>query len=177
MAPELVDSKSYNNKADLWSLGTITYQLLFGINPFNGRENDEVYKNIRNGVYNLPKKLQVSKEILTFLNGLLQFNPEKRLDWDDIVRHPFIVRKPSEFHYLNLQQIEDLPSVDTKKMDNFLWVMYEELLSTNKKELEDKIELDKITTEKIQSLSFTENIESKNNKNNDSINKISNTII
>lgn len=37
MAPELLmDKGSYNSKADLWSIGVVTYQLLVGEPPFFG---------------------------------------------------------------------------------------------------------------------------------------------
>lgn len=34
MAPEVIMSHQYNSKADLWSLGTIVYQCLYGRAPF-----------------------------------------------------------------------------------------------------------------------------------------------
>jgi serine/threonine protein kinase len=39
MAPELLMHKdtSYSNKADLWSIGVVFYQLLFGVNPFDSK--------------------------------------------------------------------------------------------------------------------------------------------
>lgn len=34
MAPEILNRTSYNYKADVWSLGTIFYELLIGESPF-----------------------------------------------------------------------------------------------------------------------------------------------
>lgn len=34
MAPEVLERKEYNEKCDIWSLGVITYQMLFGCSPF-----------------------------------------------------------------------------------------------------------------------------------------------
>ena len=37
MAPEVLNNEDYDSKADLWSLGVISYQLLFKRLPFSGR--------------------------------------------------------------------------------------------------------------------------------------------
>ena len=37
MAPEVVSGKKYRHEADIWSIGVITYFLLSGQPPFDGR--------------------------------------------------------------------------------------------------------------------------------------------
>lgn len=34
MAPEILNNEDYNEKCDIWSLGIVIYQLLYGKNPF-----------------------------------------------------------------------------------------------------------------------------------------------
>ena len=46
MAPELIERKRYSEKVDVWSLGVITYQLLCGVTPFDGRNIKDINKNI-----------------------------------------------------------------------------------------------------------------------------------
>lgn len=48
MAPEVLDKKSYGMNADIWSLGVVFYQMLFGKYPFNGVNKDDLRKNIKN---------------------------------------------------------------------------------------------------------------------------------
>ena len=76
-------------------------ELLTGSTPFLGKTYDEVFKNIKKGTYNLPKNLKPSIEIISFLNGLLQYYPEKRLTWKEINAHPFLNKNPNEFLFNN----------------------------------------------------------------------------
>lgn len=48
MAPELILNKEiiYNNKADLWSIGVVFYQLLFGVNPFEAQNYNDLKTKI-----------------------------------------------------------------------------------------------------------------------------------
>ena len=34
MAPEILNKRKYNNKTDIWSLGVVLYQMIFGTYPF-----------------------------------------------------------------------------------------------------------------------------------------------
>ncbi|KAL5145900.1 Serine/threonine-protein kinase ATG1t [Glycine soja] len=47
MAPEALKFQRYDDKADMWSVGTILFELLNGYPPFNGRNNVQVLRNIR----------------------------------------------------------------------------------------------------------------------------------
>ena len=46
MAPELVKHERYSEKVDVWSLGVITYQLLCGKTPFDGKNIKKINQNI-----------------------------------------------------------------------------------------------------------------------------------
>jgi serine/threonine protein kinase len=46
MAPELVQHQRYSEKVDVWSLGVITYQLLCGKTPFDGKNIKRINQNI-----------------------------------------------------------------------------------------------------------------------------------
>jgi serine/threonine protein kinase len=136
MSPDIVekytdegkDNKKYNTSVDLWSLGVITYELLTGTTPFLGKNYDEVFKNIKKGIYNLPKKLKPSIEIISLLNGLLQYYPEKRLKWEQIISHPFLNKNPNEFNYIDLEMITETEGnkieIDSKNSDNLLWIFF-----------------------------------------------------
>ena len=132
MSPEIAlgakGGKTYNSKVDLWSLGALTYELLVGYPPFNCSTNAQYFDLLKKGLYKLPKTMKVSVEIISFINGLLQFNPEKRMDWAKIKAHPFITKEAVEFTFIDLQSVEGSKGknveVSTKEPNNFLWLLY-----------------------------------------------------
>lgn len=42
MAPEILEKRSYNYKADIWSLGVIIFELLTGHTPFMAKDKNEL---------------------------------------------------------------------------------------------------------------------------------------
>jgi len=71
MAPEILNGKRYNHKADVWSLGVVFFEMITGFTPFTGRDKRDLINNLEKGVYKLPKKLKLSLSGLDFLNNCL----------------------------------------------------------------------------------------------------------
>ncbi len=47
MAPELLNGSTYNQKADVWSIGTIMFEILIGFNPFrSARDKEDLKKKV-----------------------------------------------------------------------------------------------------------------------------------
>jgi serine/threonine protein kinase len=43
MAPEIVKNLPYDTKVDIWSLGVVSYILLSGRPPFNGKSKEQIF--------------------------------------------------------------------------------------------------------------------------------------
>jgi len=84
MAPEVVKGDLYDQKADVWSLGTVLFQMLTGDCPFAGKDFAELKVNIANGVYKVPKHVQISPNCLDFMNSCLRFDSGKRKSWVEL---------------------------------------------------------------------------------------------
>jgi hypothetical protein len=92
MSPELVQEQPYNHTVDLWSLGVILYELFVGTPPFYTNSLYSLINLIINDSVKYPDNM--SPEFKSFLQGLLQKNPSKRLDWPNLLSHPFISTTP-----------------------------------------------------------------------------------
>ena len=98
---------SYNEKADIWSLGTICYKMLTSYNPFNEDNIEDLIEKIKQGYYNIPTNINLSKEIISFINGMLQYQGEFRLTAEELSQHDFLIKNVNEFTPINLQDISD----------------------------------------------------------------------
>lgn len=99
-------NKGYDEKADIWSLGTICYQLLVGYPPFTAKSNEELYNKILNGVYKIPLNLKLSIQAISFISGLLQNSSESRNDIKSIYYHEFLNGNIQEFKTLDANMID-----------------------------------------------------------------------
>ncbi|XP_056428658.1 serine/threonine-protein kinase ULK3 [Hyla sarda] len=91
MAPEIVCSKHYDARVDLWSVGVILYEALFGRAPFASRSFSELEEKIRsNQSIELPTRPRVSPECRDLLQRLLVRDPDQRISFPDFFNHPFV---------------------------------------------------------------------------------------
>jgi serine/threonine protein kinase len=61
MAPEILESRDYDGKADIWSIGCIFYEMLVGTSPFKGINEADLLINIKTKELNVPKDITLSK--------------------------------------------------------------------------------------------------------------------
>ena len=52
MAPELLEGLSYNKSVDLWAIGIIIYELMFGGHPFNEDDEEMVVADYKEQIQN-----------------------------------------------------------------------------------------------------------------------------
>ena len=97
MAPEVILKKPQDFTVDFYSLGVITYELLFKIRPFKAKNKKEFKEFILNNDVCVKKKdipVFFDKNIGNFINLLLCRKPNKRLGYfggiKEIFRHPFL---------------------------------------------------------------------------------------
>ena len=95
----------YDEKCDIWSLGAITYQMLTGQNLFKANDLDDLIEQVKKGNYYLNVK-DLSSEILSFLNCMLQYNPKERLSAQELAKHQFLTHDADNFTPADVSQID-----------------------------------------------------------------------
>ncbi|GCB71770.1 hypothetical protein scyTo_0008920 [Scyliorhinus torazame] len=91
MAPEMVCRQQYDARADLWSVGVILYEALFGRPPFASKSFTELEEKIRsNRAIELPPGARVSGDCRDLLLRLLERDPERRMIFEEFFTHPLV---------------------------------------------------------------------------------------
>ncbi|MBQ4379343.1 MAG: serine/threonine protein kinase [Treponema sp.] len=88
MSPEqIMDSRSVDNRADIYSMGVMLYEMLTGTKPFASTISEENLQKIRKGKYISPRKIDktIPKVICGMIKKMLKGNPDKRYSSIDSV--------------------------------------------------------------------------------------------
>ena len=95
----------YDEKLDIWSLGALCYEMITGHMTFDGQNVDELKQNVNKGIYYLP--LTLSKECISFVNAMLQYDPNKRLSAKELLNHDFLVKDLKSFHPIDINIVKN----------------------------------------------------------------------
>ena len=91
IAPEVLNN-NYDEKCDLWSIGVILYILLCGYPPFNGSNDEQIIKKVKEGKYRTDEEewQNISNDAIYIINKLLQYEPHNRISAAEALQHKWI---------------------------------------------------------------------------------------
>ena len=104
----------YDEKEDIWGLGIICYMLLIGQPTFDYVNIKEFSDKINKGDFFVPTTL--SKESISFLNCMLQFDSKKRLNLDKLYKHKFLRKNVNEFNKININELKNITILENSKI-------------------------------------------------------------
>ena len=92
MPPEVCEPGPVEyKKADIWAVGVVLYCMVVGNVPFRGKDNFDVYNNIKQQPIELPGHL--SAPLQDLLVDLLRKDPNRRISLEAIGKHPWLDEK------------------------------------------------------------------------------------
>lgn len=111
VGPEIKIGKEYTIASDIWSLGSMVYEMLTGL-KLETHGNKFIHK-INTASY-------ISIEALDFIFRCTKFKSTERINWDDLTEHLFLTNKTTELdipkfikEYLHLKNIPEFINLDS----------------------------------------------------------------
>eukprot|EP00347_Sterkiella_histriomuscorum_P014459 403360785 len=91
-SPEIQKGSSYNENIDIWGAGCALYLMLFGVQPFPQKDQQQLADAIIRGDYNkkLSKWSTLSQDCTDLLQSMLCVDPLERLNINQVIQHPWI---------------------------------------------------------------------------------------
>ena len=93
VAPEVLPPiNSYDEKADIWSVGVILYIMLSGQPPFAGKNDQEIVEAVKKGEFSTdgPAWSSISDSAKSLVKSMLAVNPKSRISAKDALSHAWI---------------------------------------------------------------------------------------
>ena len=86
MPPEIVKKEKYIAcYSDVWSLGVLFYAMLFGIFPFKGKDDDELFEKINEAKFLFPEYNKIGDKTKELFEKIFIVNPIQRISLDDMI--------------------------------------------------------------------------------------------
>ena len=105
MAPEILRYQPYDGKADLWSVGAIVYEMVYGRPPYTGQNHIQLLQRIDREEVQYPATVPVSAECCDFIARLLRRRPEERMSFQELFDHPFVRSHPPRNNRPNPEEV------------------------------------------------------------------------
>lgn len=92
MAPEILRYEKYDAKADLWSVGTVLYEMMVGKPPFRASNHVELLRKIERGEDRIrfPEEVCLSDSMKKLIRALLKRNPVERISFPDFFNNTVV---------------------------------------------------------------------------------------
>jgi serine/threonine protein kinase len=112
MSPELLKKSNYNDQSDLWSIGIILFEMLYGYHPLKHSKNfHDIKKNIYN--INIPQKNSISSQCYNLLDSLLKVDSSERMSWSNLFNNPWFNDHNEKYTNIPKTCVSNVVSLDS----------------------------------------------------------------
>ncbi|CAK60939.1 unnamed protein product (macronuclear) [Paramecium tetraurelia] len=90
-SPQVLLNSKYTNKCDIWSIGMILYNALYGYTAWSGSRIEQLLHNIEHKLLDFPDdQTSVSDDMKQFIEGCLTMEEAERMNWDEVFKHRLV---------------------------------------------------------------------------------------
>lgn len=94
MAPQVIKEDHYTSKCDIWSLGVIYYEMLFGKTPWPATSVKELIRKTNSEGLKFPFHIFITPMSKEFLKACLNIDENIRYSLENVIAHP-VFQKPT----------------------------------------------------------------------------------
>ncbi|KRW98127.1 Protein kinase-like domain [Pseudocohnilembus persalinus] len=147
--PQLLKNQEYSSKCDVFSLGVVFFEMLYGTTPFNGQTiqglAEDIRIKIKENQFQFPAG-QVSEIVKDIIVKMLQYDEGNRVSWEGVFKHPIQSYTPLGFlEFGNNESIvnpmgKSIERARISAQENILKIIQEEQEKNQQKNDEDDME-------------------------------------
>ena len=97
LSPEICESRPYNAKSDIWSLGCVLYELTTFRHAFDAKSLKLLVLKIVRGIYPPVSATRYSKGLRELIGAMLQKDPSRRPGINAILERSIVQRRVAKF--------------------------------------------------------------------------------
>eukprot|EP01026_Neomeris_dumetosa_P022465 TRINITY_DN1935_c0_g1_i1.p1 TRINITY_DN1935_c0_g1~~TRINITY_DN1935_c0_g1_i1.p1 ORF type:complete len:366 (+),score=35.62 TRINITY_DN1935_c0_g1_i1:80-1099(+) len=110
LAPEMVNKQDYDKAIDIWMLGVMFYEFLYGKPPFEKENQQDTHTAIKGCHLSFPSTPLVSDSAKDLISKILMRDPLMRLSLEQVLDHQFIRQKVPKAKLQELRELAGLKS-------------------------------------------------------------------
>ncbi|CAD8142078.1 unnamed protein product [Paramecium pentaurelia] len=117
MSPQALGQQDYSEKGDVWAVGVVYFEMLFGRTPFIAQSEAALLQNILNQQLIIPQTPLVSELSKDFIKKCLQKDDCSRFNVKDMFEHKIIQSKSFYYSFLQEDPFQDITNI-TQSINN-----------------------------------------------------------
>jgi serine/threonine protein kinase len=79
MAPEILKGSVYDHRADIWSLGVILYEMMYGFCPYEENSITKLINLIDNNLLKFPPEVSISNHVKILMKRMMTIKYRERI--------------------------------------------------------------------------------------------------
>ncbi|KAL4509455.1 hypothetical protein ABPG73_022671 [Tetrahymena malaccensis] len=90
MSPQILSQEQFSSKCDIWSLGVMFYEMIYGRTPWTASSQIELLNKINSQPLQFPSDVKSSYNTKDIIIRMLKVQENERISWEEIFAHPLL---------------------------------------------------------------------------------------